>query len=80
MDGATGFAMTALVNIVISLACIALCWWVLQNLRLDVFIRNSQGAKGKALLIILSIVLGHGLATFIIDYTSWSRILPQLVG
>ncbi|SFS34201.1 DUF1146 family protein [Marininema halotolerans] len=80
MDGATGFAMTALVNIVISLACIAFCWWMLQNIRLDVFMRESQGAKGKALLVVLSIVLGHGLAVFIIDYTSWSRLLPHLVG
>ncbi|MFC4077379.1 DUF1146 family protein [Salinithrix halophila] len=80
MDGATSFAATALVNILISLASIAISWWVLQNLRLDVFLRDPKGVRAKAFYVILSIVLGHGLATFIIDYTDWSRMLGHLFG
>src|SRR5690606_20422918 len=40
MDGATQFAVSALINILTSLICITLSWWVLQNVRLDLFLRN----------------------------------------
>ncbi|GGE05118.1 hypothetical protein GCM10011571_02730 [Marinithermofilum abyssi] len=78
MDGATSFGVTALVNTFLSLLCIGLSWWVLMNVRLDAFLRDPDGIQAKALYIILSIVLGHGLATFLIDYTGWSRMVGNL--
>ncbi|OYD08026.1 DUF1146 family protein [Paludifilum halophilum] len=81
MDEATGFfGVTALINILLSLASIGFSWWVLTNLRLDLFLKEPKGAQAKALYIILSIVLGHSLASFLIDYTSWSRMVGQLFG
>ncbi len=78
MDGATEFAVSALVNILTSLICITLSWWVLQNVRFDLFLREPGGIQGKALQVILAIVLGHGLATFFIDYMGWSGMIRQL--
>jgi uncharacterized integral membrane protein (TIGR02327 family) len=75
MDGATGYAVHSLVNIVISLICITISWWVLLNVRLDLFLRDPRNIQAKALHIVLAIVLGHGLATFIIHYSDWSRAI-----
>ncbi|MDA8354587.1 MAG: DUF1146 family protein [Firmicutes bacterium] len=80
MDGATGFAVSALVNILLSLAGIALSWWVLQNVRLDLFLREPKGIQAKVLYILLSIIFGHGLASFLNDYMSWSQMLGSLFG
>lgn len=80
MDGATGFGVTALVNILITLFCIGVCWWVLMNLRLDLFLKDPKGVKAKVFYVILSIVLGHGLASFLIDYFGWSGMLRYLFG
>ncbi|MDR6225532.1 DUF1146 family protein [Desmospora profundinema] len=80
MDGATGFAVSALVNIMISLICIAISWWVLLNVRLDLFLRDPRHVQAKALQVLLAIVLGHGLATFIIDYSGWSRTISLFFG
>ncbi|PTX62530.1 putative integral membrane protein (TIGR02327 family) [Melghirimyces profundicolus] len=80
MDGATGFAVSSLINILLSLACIALSWWVLLNLRLDLFLRDPKGVQAKVLYILLSIIFGHNLASFLIDYMGWSRMIGQLFG
>jgi uncharacterized integral membrane protein (TIGR02327 family) len=78
VDGATSFGVTALVNIILSLVSIAFSWWALTNLRLDVFMRQPKSVQAKALMILLSVVLGHGLASFLIDYMGWSRLISQL--
>lgn len=74
----TGLGMTAVINIVLTLMGIALSWWALQCVRWDVFLANPKGAKAKALMIILSIVIGHGIARFLSDYAGWSQMLSQL--
>ncbi|MGI6127610.1 MAG: DUF1146 family protein [Planifilum sp.] len=78
MDGAVSLGFTALINIVLTLAGIGFSWWLLMNVRLDLFMRDPKGPQAKALLVVLSIVLGHGLATFVSDYLGWSRLLSQL--
>lgn len=74
----TGFGLTAAINIILTLIFIAVSWWALQCVRVDLFLANPSGAKAKALLIILAVVLGHGVARFIGDYTGWSQMLAQL--
>jgi len=78
MDGATLLATNSLVNICVSLLCIAICWWVLMGVRLEVLIRPNRVAHGRAFALILAIVLGHTLATFFIDYLSWTRWMSGL--
>lgn len=80
MEGTAGLAINALVNILLSLLCIAISWWVLLNVRLDLFLRDPRNAQAKGLRVVLAIVLGHGLATFLIDYSGWSRMISLLFG
>ncbi|MBA4495974.1 DUF1146 family protein [Paenactinomyces guangxiensis] len=78
MGGAALFGLNALINICLSLVCIVVCWWVLMGIRIEMVMRVKRTAQAKALMIILSIILGHQLATFLIDYLSWSRSISQL--
>ncbi|MCS1352266.1 DUF1146 family protein [Mechercharimyces sp. CAU 1602] len=78
MGGEFGLGTSALINITISLISIAFCWWVISNMRLDRIISKVESPHIKLFTIILSVVLGHGLATFLIDYLSWSRMIKYL--
>ncbi|WP_054951203.1 DUF1146 family protein [Numidum massiliense] len=73
-----GLGVSAIVNITLTLVCIGVSWWALQSVRFDLFLANTKGAKAKTLMIVLSIVLGHGLARFLVDYMGWSRMLTDL--
>lgn len=72
-------AITGVVNIVITVLCIWLAWWALQTFRFDVFMRDPKGARAKMLMVLISIVLGHAVARFVIDYLQWSMLLGNLV-
>ena len=37
----------SLISIVVSLICIAITWWSLQNLKLDLVIRQPKGPQGR---------------------------------
>ncbi|WP_379883033.1 DUF1146 family protein [Laceyella putida] len=79
MNGATQLAMDSLVNILISLGSIVFCWWILMGIRWDVLIRPNQVMQARLLIVVISIVLGHGLASFVIDYLGWSRLVGTLL-
>jgi uncharacterized integral membrane protein (TIGR02327 family) len=70
--------VSGLVSIIISLICIWISWWALQNLKLDFLIREPQGTQGKLLQVLLAIVLGRFVAGFILDYLSWSQMLKYM--
>jgi uncharacterized integral membrane protein (TIGR02327 family) len=78
MDGTVQLGISSLVNILISLSCIVLCWWVITGIRLEEAVKKGRTAQARMLAVILSIVLGHGLASFLIDYMSWSRWMGAL--
>ncbi|MBT2288261.1 DUF1146 domain-containing protein [Paenibacillus albidus] len=63
---------SGLVSMVVSLLCVALSWWALQNLKLDLFIRYPKSPQGRLLHLLLAIVLGHFVAGFLLDYLGWS--------
>ncbi len=60
-----------MMNIVLVLACIALSWWALQSIRLDLFVKQVNGPQAKMLLILASIVIGYTVASFFIEYLTW---------
>lgn len=78
MNGMTQLALTGLINIFISIVCIAIVWWILLGMRIELLFKSNQVVQARALMILLSIVLGHQLASFFIDYLSWSRLITQL--
>lgn len=71
-------AVSALTAIVVCLVCICLAFWALQNLKLDLLIRQPKGPQGKLLQLLLAIVLGKFVADFIIEYLSYTHMLRFL--
>lgn len=74
----TQVGVSGLTAILISLLCIALSWWALQSLKLDLFVRHPKGPQGKLLQLLLSVVLGHFVASFIMDYLGYTQMLRHL--
>lgn len=70
--------VTGLLSVIISLICIALAWWSLQNLKLDLIIRNPRSPQGRLLQLLLAIVLGHFVSNFLIDYISWTQMIRYM--
>ncbi|NBD26750.1 DUF1146 family protein [Paenibacillus glycinis] len=71
--------MHALLSIVIELFSIALAWIVIQELKWDAIVKRPRGPQARALQIVLSIVLGHGFASFVLAYWNWSSLLKGIV-
>ncbi|MFC5647730.1 DUF1146 family protein [Paenibacillus solisilvae] len=76
---ATTAGQHALVSIVIELLSITLAWYVLQELKLDLFMRRSRSLQARLLQVMLAVVLGHLFAGFVVDYWEWSNLLRGLV-
>lgn len=72
------FAVSAVVNIVVSILCIGVSWWALQAFRFDLFVKHHESGQAKLLHIILSIFVGHGVASFFMEYLGWSLMLKSL--
>ncbi|WP_342553073.1 DUF1146 family protein [Paenibacillus sp. FSL R7-0652] len=68
----------SLISIVVSLICIAITWWSLQHLKLELVIRQPKSAQGRLLHLLIAIILGHAVAGFVIDYLSWTQMLRNL--
>ncbi|SFI66072.1 DUF1146 domain-containing protein [Thermoflavimicrobium dichotomicum] len=78
MDGATHLAITALINIILSISSILFCWSILSNIRIDKWIQTKKPFQIRVLMLLLSIIFGHQLATFFIDYLDWTRMITEL--
>lgn len=70
--------VNGLTAILVSLACIAMSWWALQNLKLDLFIRHPKGPQGKFLHLLLSVVLGRFVAAFVLEYWGYTQMLRYM--
>lgn len=68
-----------LLSIAVTLLSIYLAWVVLQELKLEPFLKRPKSPQAKMLQVMLAIVLGHGFARFILDYLNWSQMLRYLV-
>lgn len=70
--------VNGLTAILVSLACVALSWWALQNLKLDLFIRHQKGPQGKLLQLLLAVVLGRFVASFVLEYWGYTQMLRYM--
>ncbi|SEU13719.1 DUF1146 family protein [Paenibacillus sp. NFR01] len=69
---------SGLVSMIVSLFCVVLSWWALQNLKLDLVIRYPKSPQGRLLHLLLAIVLGHFVAGFLLDYLSWTGLIRYM--
>ena len=76
LSGAIGGC--GLVSMVVSLLCVVLSWWALQNLKLDLIIRYPKSPQSRLLHLLLAIVLGHFVAGFLLDYLGWSTQIRHM--
>jgi len=74
-----GTALTGLLTIILSVVCIGLSWWALQSFRFDLFVKRPDSAQAKLLQIFLSIVIGHGVSVFFMEYLASSLLLKDLI-
>ncbi|TVX89482.1 DUF1146 family protein [Paenibacillus agilis] len=71
--------MSGIVNMVVALLCIAISWWALQHVKLDLFIKYPQGPQGRVIRLLLAIIMGRAVASFFIDYLTWTNALRFLI-
>lgn len=68
-----------LLSLAIALLSITFAWYVVQGINMDKWVKQPRGPQAKMLQLLLAIVLGHGLARFIVDYMEWTRMLRWIV-
>ncbi|WP_229724936.1 DUF1146 family protein [Paenibacillus abyssi] len=71
--------MNGLMSIVVTLLSITFAWYVIQEIKLDAFVKRPRSRQARMLQVLLAIVLGHGFASFILDYLQWSSMLRWFV-
>lgn len=64
----------ALLQILVALASIYICWWALQGLRFERFVREPGSRQAKLLHLILAVILGHQFSGFVLAYVGWSLL------
>ena len=81
MDAMIGaqIGVSGLLAIIVTLLSIYLAWVVLQELKLDMLLKQPKSPRGRMLQIMLAILIGHGFASFILDYWQWSQMLGAFV-
>lgn len=77
MDATNSIGIAAIINTSISLACIVFSWWVLINIKLEKWLHSTNPNYVRMLVILLSIAIGHQVASFLINYLEWSRLIGQ---
>jgi len=60
------------VELLIYLVSIGVCWWALQELRFDIFLKRPKSRAAKLLQLLLAIALGYGVGSFFTHYLDLS--------
>ncbi|UVI29933.1 DUF1146 domain-containing protein [Paenibacillus spongiae] len=71
--------MQGLMKIIIELFSITVAWFVIQEVRFDLFLRKPGSPKARILQIMLAVIIGHLFASFLFLYGQWSNALRWLV-
>lgn len=62
------------IPLLLTVLCILLAWWCLQEFRFDLFLKRPLSPQGKLLRVLIAVVLGYQFAKFILDYLEWSSV------
>jgi uncharacterized integral membrane protein (TIGR02327 family) len=65
-------SMLDLLKISISIFSIYACWWALQSLKFERWVREPGNRQAKLLHLILAVILGHAFSQFIFSYMEWT--------
>ncbi|MGO4110659.1 DUF1146 family protein [Paenibacillus sp. YAF4_2] len=78
-DAQNATGTLALFSIVVNLFSIVFVWFILQEIKLDMFFKFPRSPKARMFQVILAVVIGHGFAGFILDYWNWTKLLRYFV-
>lgn len=65
-------AVYSLIRMAVALASVYICWWALQGLRFEQFVREPGSIQAKLLHLILAVILGHHFSAFLLAYGGWT--------
>ncbi|MFC5451420.1 DUF1146 family protein [Paenibacillus aestuarii] len=65
-------SIMTMVDIIVYILCIGIAWWALQSFRFDVLLKSPRSGRAIALQVLLSIAIGHLVASFFIQYLGLS--------
>jgi uncharacterized integral membrane protein (TIGR02327 family) len=71
--------MRGLLSAAVMLFSVYLAWVVLQELKLDAFLKQPKGRRAVMLRLMLAVAIGYLFSRFILDYWEWSSSLRLLV-
>lgn len=72
------FGVQAATDLFIHLVILIVTWWAIQSIKWDIWLRTPSSLKAKILMILITIAISYPVASFFIDYLSWSVQLPQI--
>jgi uncharacterized membrane protein YwzB len=70
--------MISIFNLVFLLFSVLIAWYALKVVRWDVFLKDPKSRPAAVLRLLLAILLGHALASFLNEYLLASTMLRQL--
>lgn len=71
--------LDALISIIVNLMVLVIVWWAIQSFKFDLFLKDPEGPKAKAFLIILTISITHLVSSFLLNYFQWAKMLKHLL-
>lgn len=68
-----------LFSIIVVLLSILFVWMLLSEVKWDTFFKNPVSPKARMLQIVIAVVLGYWLGSFILQYWGFSTMLQDFV-
>jgi uncharacterized integral membrane protein (TIGR02327 family) len=68
----------ALLGMLVTLICIAVVWHLLQEVRWEKLLRQPAHPRARFLQLVAAIVIGYGVARFLLDYWAWTGAIRWL--
>lgn len=68
----------ALLSILVNLLVLVIVWWSIQSFKFDLFMKQPDGVKAKAFMVLLTLSITHLVSSFLLNYLNWSIMLRHL--
>ncbi|UCZ53007.1 DUF1146 family protein [Bacillus shivajii] len=68
----------ALLSIIVNLLVLIVVWWSIQSFKFDLFLKNPEGVKAKAFIVLFTLSITHLVSSFLLNYLNWSMMLRHL--
>ncbi|WP_347230883.1 DUF1146 family protein [Bacillus sp. LL01] len=73
-----GLGQQALIHLFVNVMFLAITWWALQAFKFDLFVKEPNSPKAKALVILVTIAIAQLVSSFFLDYYNASTMLRYL--